>query len=97
MDGQGERLELVIAGCGYVGSALARQAMASGWGVTGISHSEASAARLRDAGIRAVAADLGDEASLRAVAAALPAGVLVVHCAASGRGGGREEGEQAKA
>ena len=90
MAGQGGRPELVIAGCGYVGSALARQAMERGWGVTGISHSEASAAKLRDAGIRAVAADLGDEASLRAVAAALPTGVLVVHCAASGRGGGVE-------
>jgi nucleoside-diphosphate-sugar epimerase len=64
--------------------------MKRGWGVTGISHSEASAARLRDEGIPAVAADLGNEESLRAVAAGLPGGVLVVHCAASGRGGGVE-------
>lgn len=85
-----DRPELVIAGCGYLGSELARQAIARGWGVTGISHSGASAARLREAGIPAVAADLGNEESLRAVAADLPADVLVVHCAASGRGGGVE-------
>ncbi len=82
----------VIAGCGYLGSALARELLASGHPVLALTRQEASVAALAAAAIPALACDLGDAASVAAVAAAVgPAPLRVVHCAASGRGGRAEQ------
>lgn len=81
---------LLVAGCGYIGAALARMAGDAGWSVTGLTNSTASAARLAAAGIDARALDLTDPAALAALARTLPPDIAVVHCAASGRGGGSD-------
>jgi len=81
---------VLIAGCGYIGEALARQAMAAGHPVMGLCHREASAEALRKQGIAARAADLSSEESLTALAREWPGDTALVHCAASGRGGGVE-------
>lgn len=81
---------ILIAGCGYLGTELARQALASGIRVLGLCHREASAQALRGEGISAMAADLSDPAAMAALAAEWPRDTAVVHCAASGRGGAGE-------
>ena len=43
--------KLAIFGCGYLGSELARQALARGWTVTALTHNANTAASLREAGI----------------------------------------------
>jgi nucleoside-diphosphate-sugar epimerase len=78
---------ILIAGCGYLGQALAHQALARGIKAAGICRSEASALSLEEAGIPALVADLTDPASLAAAAEKWPRDTAVVHCAASGRGG----------
>ena len=79
---------LLIAGCGYLGQALALQALAHGFQVAGICRSESTAQSVREAGIPVRVADLMDSASLAALAREWPRDTAVVHCAASGRGGG---------
>ncbi|KAF0095585.1 MAG: NAD-dependent epimerase/dehydratase [Puniceicoccaceae bacterium 5H] len=51
---------LVIFGCGYVGGAVARRALAQGWRVTALTRNPEKAARLRDLGCDAVVAELAD-------------------------------------
>jgi nucleoside-diphosphate-sugar epimerase len=81
---------LVIAGCGYLGTALARLALGRGWRVLGICQSEETVRRLGLMGIAAVAADFTDGESLARVAGEVPEDACVVHCAAGGKGGGLE-------
>lgn len=81
-------VSLLIAGCGYLGQELARQALATGHGVLALTRTDDSARALRDAGIPALAADLSDAAALAAVAVECPRDPAVVHCAAGGKGGG---------
>lgn len=83
----------LIAGCGYLGTVLARELLSAGRPVLGLTRQETSAAALRASGIPATACDLTDSASLfQAVAGFLSSGISlrIVHCAASGRGGGVE-------
>jgi nucleoside-diphosphate-sugar epimerase len=75
-----------IAGCGFVGLAVARLYHAKGWDVVAATHSAESAAKLQEEPFRVLAVDIAD----RAVLGALPElrGLdVVVHCASSGRGG----------
>lgn len=85
----------VIAGCGYLGNFLARELIAAGRPVLGLTHRAESAAALAAAGIPAVACDLTGLDSVMAAATAVtktscPAKIHIVHCAASGRGGRSE-------
>lgn len=57
MDANVDR-RLVIFGCGYVGSELARQAITRGWGVTALTRNLAKAEELRRLGIQTVVAEL---------------------------------------
>ena len=82
------RPSLLIAGCGYLGQALARQAIARGFETAGICLSESTARALEETGIPARTADLTNAASLAMLAKEWPADTAVVHCAAGGRGGG---------
>lgn len=73
---------VLVAGCGYLGCAVARQLHALGWQVTASTRSPESARALQNEPFRVVACDLGDRAAL----AALGAFDAVVHTASSGRG-----------
>ena len=82
----------IIAGCGYLGTALAREILSTGGEVLGLTHREESANALTASGIPALACDLSDPVSVAEIAAqvriAHPDSTLhIVHCAASGRGG----------
>jgi nucleoside-diphosphate-sugar epimerase len=79
---------ILIAGCGYLGQELARQAQAAGHRILGLTRSADSAQSLCDSGIPARAADLSG--SLTELAAEFPGITSVVHCAAGGKGGGPE-------
>ncbi|MDQ3198865.1 MAG: NAD-dependent epimerase/dehydratase family protein [Verrucomicrobiota bacterium] len=75
---------ILIAGCGYVGTATADRFHAAGWEVEGWTHSPKSAARLgaKPYPIRAI--DLTDAGAVQAAAGPCEA---VIHCASSGGGG----------
>lgn len=81
---------LLIAGCGYLGQALARMALEQGREVLGLCQRDESARALRKEGIPARAASLTDAAALMELAREWPVKTAVVHCAASGRGGGSD-------
>jgi len=53
---------LVIFGCGYVGTAVALEAMAHGIAVTALTRNAANAVVLREQGIEVITADLADQA-----------------------------------
>jgi nucleoside-diphosphate-sugar epimerase len=75
---------LVVLGCGYVGSAFAREAVARGMRVTALTRNEAKASPLREAGIETVVADLADQNWHGHI----PGGAdFVVNCVSSGGGG----------
>lgn len=79
---------LVIAGCGYLGSALAAQGRERGLDVLCLVRSEESAAELRGLGYSVGLCDLSDADSVaRAAAECADSAPLLAHCAASGRGG----------
>ena len=80
----GDGKQLLILGCGYVGSAVAAWGRQEGWRVTALTRNAVTAAGLRDLGVQAVVADLaGDEWH-----AAVPAAPeLTVNCVSSGGGG----------
>jgi nucleoside-diphosphate-sugar epimerase len=70
---------LLIAGVGYVGSALQHQAQSNQWTVTGFTKSGGDDTR---------ACDLTSRDALRDLATSLPTPpTAMVHCASSGRGG----------
>lgn len=60
---------LVLGASGYIGGATARALHARGHDVVGLARSEASAARLEEAGLGIVRGDLSDGASISAAAA----------------------------
>ncbi len=79
--------QLLLAGCGYIGSALGEKLRAEGWDVVGLTRSEDTAERLRQKGWEAFAADIGDAVTCQRLTQCLPECRTIVHCAASGRGG----------
>ncbi|MEM6911864.1 MAG: NAD-dependent epimerase/dehydratase family protein [Verrucomicrobiota bacterium] len=82
-----EPAKLLIAGCGFLGSEIARQAQAEGWEVEGLVHRPETAEELRNLlGIPILVGDLGDRESLRPLAETRQ-GLDLIHCASSGRGG----------
>ncbi len=76
-------MRVAILGCGYVGLALGTRLAETGHDVTGVRRSEAGLARVADAGLRAVEADVTDRASLAAVP---DADWLVFAASSGGRG-----------
>lgn len=76
---------MVIAGCGFLGEAAAVFFSQNGWRVLAVSASEASAARLREAGFDALAADITGD--LSGISRGWAGADAVIHCASSGRGG----------
>ena len=74
---------VAVLGCGYVGLALGRQLSAVGHDVTGVRRSDDGLARVADAGLRAVRADVTDGDSLTAVP---DADWLVFAASSGGRG-----------
>lgn len=75
---------LVIFGCGYIGSAVAREAVARGLQVTALTRNAATAQALRGHGIEAVIADLADHAWHGAVAGEAD---YALNCVSSGGAG----------
>jgi nucleoside-diphosphate-sugar epimerase len=75
---------VLIAGCGYVGSATADLFHAAGWEVEGWTHSKKSAAELADKPYPIRAVDIGDRAVVREAGGKFAA---IIHCASSGGGG----------
>ncbi len=71
---------MIILGCGYLGTALARVALAAGEGVSALTRSEGRAAELRGMGLAKVVA--GDIATVAWQAAFEPAGEPIVFCVA---------------
>lgn len=77
-------MHALVAGCGWLGTAVARALLARGDRVTGVRSDAARAEALRPLGIAPLALDLADPAS----AAALPADLdAVVACQSSGAEG----------
>lgn len=83
-------MTILIAGCGYLGRAVAARLLRDGHRVIGLTRSPASAEVLAAEGLEARAGDIADPAWV----ASLPAAGAVVHCAASGRGGGAAQYRQ---
>ncbi len=82
----------LIAGCGYLGTVLAREILSQGGPVLGLTHRAESAAALAASGIPALPCDLSDAASVQQIAQHLLVtqphlDLHIIHCAASGRGG----------
>lgn len=81
----------MVAGCGFLGEAVADALHSEGWEVTAWTASPASAERLAALKPYAVAAcDFADGAALSQARASLPEMALVIHCASSGRGGAEQ-------
>ena len=74
---------VLIAGCGYVGTAAADLFHAGGWLVEGWTHSASSAAQLLDKPYPVTAVDLGDRQQVNSRAQNFD---LVIHCASTGGG-----------
>lgn len=70
-------MKLLLIGHGYLGEAVAAHFQEAGWEVTAVS---------RSGGQDSIACDVSDRQAVQA----LPDADAVVHCAASGRGGGAE-------
>src|SRR4051812_17664714 len=75
---------LVIFGCGYVGSELAREGIARGLRVTALTRNEAKASVLRATGIDVVVADLATDDWHRAIEGGAD---FAVNCVSSGGAG----------
>jgi nucleoside-diphosphate-sugar epimerase len=75
---------LAIFGCGYVGTEVARQAVARGLRVTALTRNEVKAAALRAAGIETIVADLASQSWHSQIAGAAD---FVLNCVSSGGGG----------
>ncbi|MDD5349474.1 MAG: NAD-dependent epimerase/dehydratase family protein [Chthoniobacteraceae bacterium] len=74
---------LLVAGCGYLGLAVARLAHATGWEVAGLTRSAASARALQGEPFRVLPCDITEASAVRA----LGHFDAVLHCASSGHGG----------
>src|SRR5215216_181561 len=77
---------ILIAGCGYVGTAAADLFHRNGWEVEGWTASAASAQALAGKPYRVRRANLSDPGEVAAARATVDA---VIHCASSGGGGER--------
>jgi nucleoside-diphosphate-sugar epimerase len=75
---------VLIAGCGYVGTATADLFHAADWEVEGWTHSAESAALLVSKPFAVRAVDITDGGAVQAAVSAFD---LVIHCASSGGGG----------
>jgi nucleoside-diphosphate-sugar epimerase len=74
----------LVIGCGYIGEGLLRVLSDQGWQTTGLTLSDASAAKLSSSGLNVIAGDIRKPnfaAGLKAKSFS-----LVVHCASSGGG-----------
>lgn len=80
-------MTIVIAGCGYLGKAVATRLRQEDHRVIGVTRTDDSAAALAAEGFEARVGDIAEPAFV----ASLPAAEVVIHCAASGRGGGPAE------
>lgn len=80
---------ILVAGCGFLGARVADLLHESGREVAGLTHSEESAARLRETKPwRVLACDISERAAVERLRDALGAPVeSVIHCASSNRGG----------
>jgi nucleoside-diphosphate-sugar epimerase len=83
-------MRLLLAGFGYVGSALAPHLAAAGHTVTGLTRSESSAQSWLEQGQDVRAVDIADPAAICQLANEIGPMDFVIHCAASGRGGTEE-------
>lgn len=72
---------LVIFGCGYVGTAVATEALQRGWRVVALTRNETTATVLRAAGIEVVVADLATDAWHGAISSEA---AVVLNCVSSG-------------
>ncbi|MEO6243896.1 MAG: NAD-dependent epimerase/dehydratase family protein [Opitutaceae bacterium] len=75
---------LVVFGCGYVGTEVARQGIARGLRVTALTRNAAKAQALQHAGVEAVVAELSDQAWHERIEGGAD---FVVNCVSSGGGG----------
>jgi nucleoside-diphosphate-sugar epimerase len=75
---------ILIAGCGYVGTATADLFQAAGWEVEGWTQSRESAAQLAAKPYCVQAIDITNRTAVEAAASAFD---VVIHCASSGGGG----------
>lgn len=75
---------VLIAGCGYVGSATADLFQARGWVVEGWTHSVESAEKMAAKPYAVCAVDISERASVEKAATRFD---VVIHCASSGGGG----------
>lgn len=83
-DGPFVATDLFIAGCGYVGGALARLALGRGLRVAALTRNAARGAELRAAGVKVLQADLAADDWHRELPAAPR---WIVNCVSSGGGG----------
>lgn len=83
-DGNFSGKRLVVFGCGYVGSEVARQAVERGMRVTALTRNAVKAEALRDAGCEVVVADLAEDGWHGQIAGGAD---LVLNCVSSGGGG----------
>ncbi len=83
-DGIFSRKQLVIFGCGYVGSEVARQALGRGVSVTAFTRNHAKAADLRALGCGVVVGDLASDEWHSQIAGGAD---YVLNCVSSGGGG----------
>ncbi|MEK0447079.1 MAG: hypothetical protein RLZZ399_2400 [Verrucomicrobiota bacterium] len=83
----GRRRRVLVAGCGYVGLAVARLFAGAGWEVVGCTHSAESAAELAGEAFPVVGCDISDRAQVEDRLAGAYGVDCVIHCASSGRGG----------
>ncbi len=83
-DGNFSGKRLVIFGCGYVGSEVARQAVARGLRVTALTRNAAKVAALASGGVETVVADLADEEWHARIEGRAD---LVLNCVSSGGAG----------
>ncbi len=79
---------VLVAGCGYLGRALAMRLRNLGRNVVGLTHSAKSAEKLAaEAPFRVEACDLGSSAEIAQLAEKIPPPTCIFHCASSGRRG----------
>jgi nucleoside-diphosphate-sugar epimerase len=78
---------VLIAGCGFVGTAAAGLFHDAGWEVTGLTQSEDSARALSSQPYRVLACDIAERSTLEKARKDFPEFDTIVDCVSSGRGG----------
>lgn len=77
-------MHLLLCGHGYLGRAISRDFLSTGWKVTALSRTSSNRNASQEGGIEEIQCDLTSPSQ---VAALRVAPDLVIHCASSGRGG----------